>query len=62
MKSGLLLARKKRHLFIYDFANHAHVEGISASETTPSVGKSFNCLEVTIPVVDGAKSGTPKKH
>ena len=62
MRTGLLLSGEKCHLFINDFANHAHLNGISVSETPLFVGNSFNCLGVTIPVVDGAKSGRDPKH
>ena len=62
MKTGLLLSGEKCHLFINGFANHAHLDGISVSDTTLPVENSFNCLGVAIPVVDGAKGGRDPKH
>ena len=41
MRTGLLLAGEKCHLFTSDFANHAHIDGISVSETTPYRASSF---------------------
>ena len=60
--TGLLLAGEKCHLFGNDFADRAHLEGISVSGNTLSFGNSFNCLGVSIPVSEHANGGRDPKH